>query len=74
MPRAAWRLLALVGLIAGCGDAPTSDPRAYTKAPLEKMGPFMKAEPRSDVAAFARPNLPVAEPVVLSDSARAGGK
>jgi hypothetical protein len=69
MPRALCRLSVLsLLLFAACGDPPTSDPRGYTKAPLEKAGPFVRGEVRADVARFARPNLPVAEPIVLPDT------
>jgi hypothetical protein len=51
---------ACVALVAltGCGDAPTSDARGFTKAPLEVLGVFIESETRSDVRAFARLNLP----------------
>ena len=55
--------------LGACGDPPSSDPRGYTKAPLEKAGPFVRGEARADVARFARPNLPTAEPIVLPDTA-----
>jgi hypothetical protein len=44
--------------VAGCGDPPTTDDRGFTKAPLEHIGVFIRAETRSDVRAFARLNVP----------------
>jgi len=67
MARIDCRVFALMLLLiplAACGDPPSSDPRGYTKAPLEKAGPFVRGEVRADVARFGRPNLPTAEPIV----------
>lgn len=75
MPRIAARvfvILSLAGALGACGDAPTSDTRGYTKAPLEKAGVFPKPEVRSPVAAFGETNRPRPVPIVLGDSARAG--
>lgn len=44
--------------VAGCGDAPTTDDRGFTKAPLENISVFIQAETRSDVRAFAHLNKP----------------
>jgi hypothetical protein len=60
---------ALIAL-AGCGDAPTSDTRGFTKAPLEVLGLFIESEIRSDVREFARLNLPDAQRIASpADSA-----
>ena len=61
MNRYGWFVLgacASLLTVAGCGDAPTTDDRGFTKAPLEHIGVFIQAESRSDVRAFARLNLP----------------
>jgi hypothetical protein len=54
--------LAVVALTS-CGDAPTSDTRGYTKAPLEVLGVFIQSETRSEVREFARFNRPDGQPV-----------
>ena len=72
MPGSAWRWLGAFVLLTACGDPPTNDRRGYTKAPLEKAGAFVRGEERSDVARFGRPNLPVAEPIQIPDSANTG--
>lgn len=75
MARSGWfgvGACVLLVVLAGCGDAPTSDRRGYTKAPLEVLGVFIQSETRSDVRQFTRFNLPDGQPVappVAADSA-----
>lgn len=71
-----WRLtgaLLLAAALTACGDAPTSDHRGYTKAPLETIGLFIQPEVRTGVSRFARLNLPDGQPIVLQDSVPGGG-
>lgn len=75
MARSGWfgfGACVLLVALAGCGDAPTSDRRGYTKAPLEVLGVFIESETRSDVRQFTRFNLPEGQriaPAVAADSA-----
>jgi len=51
-------ILAAALVAAACGDAPTNDRRGYTKAPLEDPGMTIKSEPTTQMAEFAKPQLP----------------
>jgi hypothetical protein len=75
MPRAAWRWagLGLLLAFAGCGDPPTTDHRGYTKSILETPGVFIHGEHRSEMDSLGTPILPVAEVIVLPDSAASNG-
>lgn len=46
------------GLVAACGDAPTTDKRGYTKAPLERAGVLIKPEGSSAMDSLGSPILP----------------
>lgn len=51
------RVLGVLVVLAGCGDAATTDRRGYTKAPLERPGLFIKAEPRTAMDELGDPVL-----------------
>jgi hypothetical protein len=59
--------------LAACGDPPTSDHRGYTKAPLEQPGIRISPEKPTSFRAFAHPNLPDGQPIVLQDTSKASG-
>lgn len=47
-------------MVAGCGDAASTDPRqTYTKAPLEEPGLFVGAEERTEMDRLGDPRLRV---------------
>lgn len=48
-------LLALLG-VSACGDAPTTDDRGYTKAPLEDPGAFISPEEPTAMDALGDPD------------------
>lgn len=50
--------LALVGVVGACGDAPTTDTRGYTKAPLENPGLIIEAEPTTEMSELREPLRP----------------
>lgn len=59
----------VVLLLAGCGDADTSDTRGYTKAPLEHPTVLIRGEQPSAMRDFGAPRLPDREPLEFPDSA-----
>ena len=50
--------LFVTGMLAACGDGETSDPRGYTKAPLEEASVLIKAEGSSAMDSLGSPILP----------------
>jgi len=76
MPQRAVRIAGLFALtlgVVGCGDAPTSDHRGFTKAPLEVLTVFIRSEQPSEYRAFARFNLPDGQPISLPAPADSAG-
>ncbi len=58
-------------MVAGCGDAESTDPRqGYTKAPLEEPGLFVGSEERTEMDRLGDPRLHVpqenASPFILA--------
>jgi hypothetical protein len=46
------------GLLLACGDAPTTDTRGYTKAPLEDASLLIRPEPPTAMDSLGNPVLP----------------
>jgi mono/diheme cytochrome c family protein len=61
------RALVLVVLLAACGDQETTDPRGYTKAPLENPTVMIEGERPGTVAQYGQPNRVVAEEIELPE-------
>lgn len=66
--RGALAALTLGVLLWACGDAPSADPRGYTKSPLEQPGLTVEPEATTEMAELGAPTLPVA-PTTPPDSA-----
>jgi len=65
--------------LAACGDAPTTDNRGYTKAPLERANVIIKPEGSSAMDSLGTPILPKdtlipAEPAAPAPAAPATGQ
>jgi len=74
--RCPWRFVALASLTAAlgaCGDAPTSDHRGYTKAPLERPGIRITPEQPTSYRQFAHPKRPDGQPIILRDTSATAG-
>jgi hypothetical protein len=50
--------ISMVLVLAACGDPDTTDPRGYTKPPLEQAGLLIKGEGSSAMDSLGTPNLP----------------
>nr|PZN89844.1 MAG: hypothetical protein DIU52_10995 [bacterium] len=68
----AMTILAAALFVAACGDAPTTDRRGYTKAPLEDPGLRIKSEPTTPMAEYAKPQLPEVVDIPPPDTSGAG--
>lgn len=66
--RGAIGALALGALVWACGDAPTDDPRGYTKAPLEEPGLTVEPEPTTEMSELGEPIRPRPSPTPPSDT------
>jgi hypothetical protein len=69
--RALTRIVLLGTAVAGvtaCGDMKPQGERGYTKPPLEKPGPFITPEPKSEMAGLGTPNLPAEVVIEFRDS------
>jgi hypothetical protein len=64
-------LVAFVAVLGACGDAPTTDKRGYTKAPLENPGVFIEPEPVTEMSELGEPIRP---PIVEIETPGASGQ
>ncbi len=53
-------LVAVIVVLASCGDPDTTDKRGYTKAPLEKPTVLVQGEPKTEMSGLGRPQYPSA--------------
>lgn len=64
-------LVAVIAVLASCGDPDTTDKRGYTKAPLEKPTVLVQGEPTTEMSGLGRPQYPSA-PVIPAEPDTAG--
>ena len=65
-------IFAVALVAAACGDAPTTDRRGYTKAPLEEPGLTIQSEATTEMARLGRPQLPEVVEIPAPDTGGAG--
>jgi mono/diheme cytochrome c family protein len=65
--------LALVLVLAACGDPDTTDDRGYTKAPLENPSVLISGEPTGEMARYGNPNRVVTEELAVIEDTEAAG-